>query len=189
MARDAAARLYDVEKNLVKLDIPRGLITVQAKRGRSLELDRLRESLQATRLSGRTGMEVIHLEITVRGRLRAINGDVFLEVPGTSERFRLDEALPSKGGAAPARAVLPRLREAAAAKEPVVAVTGRVAGWTGLFPDVLRTLGKERRAHPESSRDGPPAWRVHVTDFRPVPRSEAPKAARTRNGAAKERGL
>src|SRR5688572_23657901 len=133
-------------------------------------------------------MEVIHLEITVRGRLRASNGEVFLDVPGTSERFRLDEALPAKGGAAPARTILPRLREAAAGKEPVVAVTGRVAGWTGLFPDVLRALGKERRAQ-SGGPSGPPAWRVHVSDFRPVTRSEAPKAARTGSGAAKERGL
>lgn len=186
MARDAAARLYDVEKNLVKLDIPRGLITVQPKRGRSLDLDRLRESLQATRLSGRTGMEVIHLEITVRGRLRSSNGDVFLDVPGTSERFKLDEAPPAKGGAAP-KPVLPRLREAATGKEPVAAITGRVAGWTGLFPDVLRALGKERRALSGGDTE-PPAWRVHVTDFRLTPRSEAPLRSRP-GSAAKERTL
>ena len=143
MARDAIARQYDVEKNSIKLDIPGGFITFRAKKGKSIDLDRLHESLQATRLSGRTGMEVRYLELTARGKVVTTGQALRLEIEGAGQEFTLDggdSARPGNGN------TLQRLREALGRGEKVVSVTGRVQGWSGLFPDLLRTYGQQRSA-------------------------------------------
>ena len=110
-----------------------GLISFRAKQGKSIDVDRLRASLEATRLSGRTGMEVRYLEITARGQLVESGSELRLELPG-GQQFALVET----AGAAPRAGE--RLREALARGEKVVSVTGRVEGWRGLFPDMLRAL-------------------------------------------------
>lgn len=145
MARDAIARQYDVDKNGVVLDIPGGLISFQAKKGRSLSLARIHESIRATRLSGRTGMEVRYLELTVRGRVSASRDG--LRLRAGKEEFALAEYPGAQAGA------MDRVRAAAAAEKPIT-VTGRVPGWTGLFPEVLR-------AHEAATSGGrPPVLQV-----------------------------
>jgi hypothetical protein len=146
MARDAIARQYDVDKNAVRLDISpvkanyqEGAITFAAKKGKSLDLDKLRESLWATRLSGGTRMQMNYLEITVRGDVVPDGDAARLHVAGTGQRFALAEdpsAKPEAGGPTPYQ----RLRQALARGEKVVSVTGHVHGWSGYFPDVLKTL-------------------------------------------------
>jgi hypothetical protein len=155
VARDAAARLYDVEKNTVGIDIPRGLITFRAKKGKSIDLERLRASLQATRLSGSTGMEVRYLEVTARGSVVRSGPELRLKVPG-GQQFVLEETSgpPRPGGD---RTPVERLREAMARGETIASVTGRVQGWKGLFPDVLRALAA-------AGKSGEPP-RLTVTDF------------------------
>jgi hypothetical protein len=141
VARDAITRLYDVEKNSVDLDIPKGLITFRSKKGKTVDLERLRESFQATRLSGRTGMEVSYLEVDVRGRVSS-GAEPVMTASGCGQQFALVEEAGSRGG----KGALQRLREALARGENVVGVTGRVAGWNGLFPDVLRALANQPSA-------------------------------------------
>ena len=74
MARDAISRQYDVDKNSVQLvmedaagNYKPGTITFRAKDGKSINLDQIRESIKATRLSGGTSMRVTHLEVTALG--------------------------------------------------------------------------------------------------------------------------
>ena len=74
MARDAIARQYDVKKNSIILTCEEGkgsyrpgLITFEPKKDRSLDLDKILESLTATRLSGGTSMGVDYFEITILG--------------------------------------------------------------------------------------------------------------------------
>src|SRR5712691_10697440 len=98
MARDAIARQYDVDKNLVTLTCEPGkggyrpgLITFYPKKGKSLDLDKMRESITATRLSGKTSMGVVYLEITATGELSDDKQGPVLKVAGTGQQFVLGD--------------------------------------------------------------------------------------------------
>src|SRR5205814_2382248 len=124
MARDAIARQYDVDKNAVGLtcdlgkgDYRPGLITFQAKPGRSINLEKMRESIAATRLSGGTNMHMDWLEITARGEVVAAGPELRLKSAGTGPALVLGE----EPGA---RDVLQRLRTAQAQGAKITSVTG-----------------------------------------------------------------
>jgi hypothetical protein len=143
VARDATARQYDVDADAVKLDLNKGEITFRAKKGRLVNLDKLHESIWATRLSGNTGMGVNWLDVTAVGEVVVEKDRVVLKVPGTDEVFVLKEdAKPNASGKSP----LARLREAAEGGQRQMSVTGRVDGWKGHFPPFLKTLPKKPRA-------------------------------------------
>src|SRR5438067_123202 len=140
MAADAVARQYDVDKNSVKLvcetekgSYRPGTITFFPKKGKTIDLRKMEESLRATRLSGGTSMFVDNLEITAGGAVAVDADAAVLKVSGTAQEFVLKEASPKDG----AKASLLRLREALASGAKVVSVTGRVEGWSGRFPLVL----------------------------------------------------
>jgi hypothetical protein len=140
MARDAITRQYDVDKNLVTLTCETdkgsyrpGKITFYPKKGRSLDLGKLHESLVATRLSGGTSMSVDWLEISARGEVFVRDKDLVLKLSGTGQEFLLLEEPGAKDAIA-------RLREQAARGANVNSVTGLVPGWKGRFPAVLRAL-------------------------------------------------
>ena len=78
-------------------------------------------------------MGMDYLEITVTGTVETRKTELVLKVSGTAEEFFLGEAPTAKG-------VLDRLREAVARGDPIKAVVGRVPGWSGRFPDVLKKL-------------------------------------------------
>jgi hypothetical protein len=142
MARDAIARLYDVEKNRVTLNpspedkgrYQHGLIHFVAKEGKSIDLNQIHESITATRLSGGTNMSVDYLEITARGAVTAGDKQLLLKVSGTGQEFVLGEDASAKGA-------LQRLRQALSRGEKVTTITGRVQGWNGRFPVVLKAMG------------------------------------------------
>jgi hypothetical protein len=142
MARDAIARQYDVEKNKVVLTCEEGkggyrpgTIRFDAKKGKSIDLDKVRESITATRLSGGTNMGMDYLEITVTGNVETRDKDLVFKVSGTGEQFVLRENPSAKGP-------FERLREAVARGDKVTSVVGRVPGWSGRFPVVLAALAK-----------------------------------------------
>jgi hypothetical protein len=144
MARDAITRQYDVDKNLVTLfcepgkeGYRPGTITFHAKKGKSIDLDKIHESLVATRLSGGTSMRVDYLELTIRGTVVG-DGDkgLILRASGSEEEFILAQAPTAKDE-------LKRLLETVSrGANTVTTVRGRVPGWDGRFPDVLRALAK-----------------------------------------------
>ena len=137
MARDATARLYDVDADSIVLDKKAGTIVFQAKKGRLVSLDKLHESIWATRLGDGTGMALHQLEVTAAGEVVVTGKDVTLKVPGPDQQFILvDDAR------AP---VLERLREAVQKGEKVASVTGRVDGWAGNFTKFLSTLPAQPR--------------------------------------------
>lgn len=142
MARDAITRQYDVAKNLVTLTCEDGkgsyrpgLITFHAKQGKSINLTKIRESITATRLSGSTSMSVTYLEITALGAVTVRDQELLLTVSGCGQQFTLVEEPTAKGMAQ-------KLRDALGRGEKVTGVTGRVQGWSGVFPVVLRELAK-----------------------------------------------
>jgi hypothetical protein len=129
-----------VEKDSVKLSCESdkgkyrpGKITFWAKKGKSINLGKIQESITATRLSGHTNMRVDYLEIMVRGNLILRDGEPVLQVSGTKQEFEL---------AADDRDLEKPLLEAAGRGDAAVTVVGRVDGWNGRFPVVLKTLAK-----------------------------------------------
>ena len=143
MARDAIARQYDVDADSILILVPPGekgnyqlgTIVFGPKKGRSIDLDKICESITATRLSGGTNMSVDYLEITAKGEVIARGKELVLKVSGTGQELLLSEEPTAEGG-------LQRLREAVARGEKVSTVTGRVPGWNGRFPDVLAAWAK-----------------------------------------------
>src|SRR2546426_7909920 len=98
MVREAATRLYDVDRSSVvlkklhqseKYDI--GTLTLRAKKGKLLDLDKLHESIWATRLSGGTGSGLIKLEVTAVGEVVVKDKATILNVAGSDEHFLLAE--------------------------------------------------------------------------------------------------
>ena len=144
MARDATARLYDVDADAVTLDIPNGIVTFRARPGRLIDLDQLHESIWATRLSGKTGMHLNWIDVTATGAVVRVHGQTRLQVTGTDQYFVLAKApgAESEPGAATAFA---RLQEALNRGAKVVSVTGRLKDWSGHFPDFLGSLPKKPR--------------------------------------------
>lgn len=130
MARDAIARLYDVEKDRVRLDVEAGTIVFQTKKGKSLAVEKLYESYMATMLYGPNGIETVrYLEITALGETAIGSGGMLLYVAGTTQRFALGndpESKPLPGEKPPCQ----RLREALIKGVKVTGVTGRIHGWT-----------------------------------------------------------
>jgi hypothetical protein len=139
VARDATARQYDVDADAVKLDIAKGEVTFRAKKGRLVDLDKLHESIWATRLSGGTGMALNWIDVTAVGELVVEKERIVLKVKGAEQPFVLKED--GEAGAAFAR-----LRDAAKRGQKAVSVTGRLEEWTGHFPPFLKTLPKKPRA-------------------------------------------
>ena len=142
MARDAIARQYDVDADSIilqplepKVSYQRGTIEFAPKKGRSIDLDKICESITATRLSGGTSMSMDYLEITAKGEVIERDKMLVLKVSGTGQELLLSEEPIAKGG-------LQRLREAVARGDKVSTVTGRVPGWTGRFPLVLAAWAK-----------------------------------------------
>src|SRR4051812_8783079 len=147
MARDAIARQYDVDKNRIlyycepgKGGYLPGTITFFPKPGKSLDLDKMEESIRATRLSGGTSMSMEWLEIVVRGEVVLNATAPQLKVSGTGQQIVLKD--PPPGKEKETKSPLERLRAAVAAGARVVSVTGHVEGWKGPFPQVLRALAK-----------------------------------------------
>jgi hypothetical protein len=139
MARDAIARQYDVDADSIVILVPPGKLTryqpgtieFGPKKGRSIDLDKISESIAATRLSGGTNMSVDYLDITATGQVYERDNQLILKVSGTGQELLLSEGPKGKDG-------LRRLREAVARGDKVSSVTGRVPGWSGRFPVVLK---------------------------------------------------
>ena len=143
MAADAISRQYDVDADSSKLTRPKdqkggyqlGTIEFAAKKGKSIDLDKVHESIAATRLSGGTNMRMDYLEITARGEVIERDKDLVLKVSATGQELVLSEGPTAKH-------VLQRLREAVARGDKGFTVTGRVPGWNGRFPVVLAAWAK-----------------------------------------------
>jgi hypothetical protein len=144
VARDATARLYDVDANSIVLDKKAGTITFQAKKGRVVDLDRFHESIWATRLGDRTGMTLHRLEVNTAGAAEVNGNEVLLKVPGSDQGFVLIEDINTRNGSA--KTPMERLREAANRGPVQVKVTGQIDNWSGNLTTLSKTLpAKPRR--------------------------------------------
>ncbi len=143
MAREATARLYDVQRSSVVLkkftekeryDI--GSITFRARKGRLIDLNKLHESIWATRLSGGTRSGLVSLEVTAVGEAVINDGkgqkETIFKVTGSTAYFVLEKNPEDEH-----KEMFEKLRTAVSAGETVVSVTGRIASYSGRWPKVL----------------------------------------------------
>jgi hypothetical protein len=124
VARDAIARQFDVDKNRVRQQ--KTIITFYAKKGKSIDLEKIFANLQATRMSYDTGNSLLSLHITALGEVADTAKGLVLKGTGTSSQIVLTGD----------PAVLKQLR-AAVGGAGARKVTGRVQGWNGHFPKFL----------------------------------------------------
>jgi hypothetical protein len=171
--RDTIARQSDVDKSSMKYEVEPGsgsyrigTITFFAKKGMSIDLEKIHESIKGTRLGKGTRSKVNYLEITAEGEVVAADKDALLSVSGTAQQFTLGDdpkAKPEEGVKTPYQ----RLREALAKGEKIESVTGRVQGWSGVWPEVLRQLATEPAKDKDKSGRQKPTL-LFVTDFQTV---------------------
>ena len=153
MARDATARLYDVDEQRLefkrltfdKEKYDHGEIHFQAKKGKLVEIDKLRESIWATRLSGGTRSGVISLVVNVKGKVIVEQKESRLQATGSKRHFVLASD-PDVEITAGATTPYDKMLKAIDQGKKVTQVTGRIDGWVGRWP---RVLAKE---HPKSPR-------------------------------------
>lgn len=164
MAREATARLYDVDAISVVLkrltqsgSYDTGTITFRAKQGKSVDLDKLHESVWATRLSSGTKSGLVSFKVIAIGEVQVDGSAMFLNVEGSDDRFLLSED-PQRKRDDPKSQSFAELRKAVNAGTKSIRVTGRLDGWAGRWPDVLRRMPPK-----------PP--RIFVTAFDPAERN------------------
>src|SRR5205085_12656573 len=107
--------------------------------------------LEETRLSGKppgkTRSRILYLELTVTGKAVKDGKEVLFKVDGTKQVFRLGDE-PSTEARPAGGTDFERLEQAVAKGRKVVRVVGRVKGWSGHFPAVLRELPGDFAAAP-----------------------------------------
>jgi len=149
VARDAAARLYDVDAKSVlykKFKISgsydHGTVKFSAKKGKLVDLDKLHESIWATRLSGGTRSGLTRLDVTAVGAVVVKDNKTVLNVKGSDSHFVLIEDTTKEAE----KSAFRKLSDTVKRGEKILSVTGRVEGWKGGWPTVLRKLpAKPRR--------------------------------------------
>src|SRR5262249_39284615 len=82
--------------------------------------------------------KIDHLDITAIGEVDVSGDQVILKVKGTTQQFTLGED-PKLDKKAIVKD-LQQLRQALANGVRVTSITGRVQGWNGRFPDVMKAL-------------------------------------------------
>ena len=118
-----------------------GTVTFRARPGKLIDLDKLHESIWATRLSAGTSSGLVSLDATAVGEMVVGEQETILKVDGSTAQFVLVKN-PDKQH----EASFDQLRAALGRGEKVASVTGRVDGWSGVWPKVLKTLpAKPRR--------------------------------------------
>jgi hypothetical protein len=138
VACDATARLYDVDEDSVVFEklqktqkYDQGTISFRSRKGKLIDLDKLHESIWATRLSGGTRSGLVSLEVTVIGEVSVVKGKNVLLVTGSDKIFVLAEH--SDGKHADAFGSL----QTGADKR--VTLTGIIDNYVGRWPSLLET--------------------------------------------------
>ncbi len=143
MACDATARLYDVDENSVvfkKLQktkrYDQGTVTFRARKGKLIDLEKLHESIWATRLSGGTRSGIVSLDVVAIGKVVKTQDAIMLKVSGSDSNFILAQSGDQAN-------VFDDL-QAAAGND--VRIRGRVDKYVGRWPSLFKTkLEKPRR--------------------------------------------
>ncbi|MFT5524441.1 MAG: hypothetical protein ACI9G1_000888 [Pirellulaceae bacterium] len=139
MAVDATARLYDVDENSVqfkrfsqKESYDQGAVTFRARKGALIDLDKLHESIWATRLSGGTRSGLLSLQVTAIGRVVTTSGKTVLQVANSNAEFVLQKHSDEKLAGAFGKLA------AFESESKTIRVTGQIVNYVGRWPSVLK---------------------------------------------------
>ncbi len=145
MACDATARLYDVDEDSVvfkKLEktekYDQGTFGFRARKGRLIDLDKLHESIWATRLSGGTRSGLVSLDVTAVGYVAQSGGSVVLRVADSDAEFIIAQHPESRHQVA-----FSNVRSAPG--DRLVKLSGRIDNYSGRWPQLLQTKPKKPR--------------------------------------------
>ena len=116
------------------------MVTFRAKPGKLIDLDKLHESVWATRLSGGTSSGLVSLEVTAAGTLVVGDKETTLQVAAEEPEFVL-----AQNQEADFKNAFNELRNALERGEKVTSVSGRLDGWAGRWPQVLKNLPPKPR--------------------------------------------
>jgi len=97
-----------------------------------INLDKLHESVWATRLSGGTRSGIVSLEVTAIGKLEMNSGATMLKVGAADNQFFLQQQ------AGPEHAEAFKKLIDLVDQDKTVRVTGQIADYAGRWPDVLK---------------------------------------------------
>ena len=135
MAVDATARLYDVDedscvfKKLQKTKkYDQGTVTFRARRGKLVDLDKLHESIWATRLAHGTRSGLVSLDVVAIGKAIRAQDGILMTVSGSDSGFVLAKS-PNKEHD-PAFAKL----QQSAGLNQLLKVSGRIDNYKGRWP-------------------------------------------------------
>jgi len=148
VAVDATARLYDVDEDSVvfkklqqTVKYDQGIVTFRARKGKLIDLDKLHESVWATRLSGGTRSGLVSLEVVALGEAVRTQDGMILKVADADAEFVLSKGPGEKHGA-----LFASLQAAAAGTSRAVKVTGTIDNYKGRWPSLFRNQpAKPRR--------------------------------------------
>ncbi|MCI0377117.1 MAG: hypothetical protein L0215_05905 [Gemmataceae bacterium] len=145
--RDTIARRSDVDADSIKYDVEPGTksyrlgtVTFAAKKGQSIDLWALQADLKKTRLGKGTRSAVNYLETTIAGEIVAVEKETLLKATGTHFVLADDPKAQPKDGK---KTAYQRLVEAVKKGDKIESVTGRVQGWSGVWPKALGELSKQ----------------------------------------------
>jgi hypothetical protein len=146
VACDATARLYDVDEDSVVFKRLRktakydqATVTFRARKGRLVDLDKLHESIWATRLSRGTRSGLVNLQVTAIGEIVQSDDQLLLKISGSDKQFVL-----AKNSADEHAATFADVKAVAGANS-VVRVTGRIDNYKGRWPSVLEKQPEKPR--------------------------------------------
>jgi hypothetical protein len=148
VAREATARLYDVDEDSVTFKrlnqtekYDQGVVRFRARKGRLIDLDKLHESVWASRLAHSTRSGLVSLDVVVIGEaIRSGNG-MRLKVSGSDAEFVL-----VKGPAKDQAKAFKELAAVAADEGQAVRLTGRIDNYKGRWPSLYtKPVAKPRR--------------------------------------------
>lgn len=148
MAREAIARLYDVDEDSItfkKLNqtekYDQGVVRFRARKNKLIDLDKFHESIWASRLAHSTRSGLVSLDVVVIGQAVRTPDGMRIKISGSDSEFVL-VAGPGKDAAQ----TFAQLSEAAADNPQTVKLTGRVDNYKGRWPILHREpITKPRR--------------------------------------------
>jgi len=145
VACDAIARLYDVDEDSVVFEkhqktkrYDQGTVTFGARKGKLIDLDKLHESIWATRLSGGTRSGIVALEVTAIGRVVSSQHETVLQVAGCDVGFLLSPHPDAKYAH-----TFAKLNKVSG--EKVIKLNGEIDNYRGRWPNVLRAKPQRPR--------------------------------------------
>ena len=145
MAREAAARLYDVDEHTVtftKLNqtekYDQGVVEFRARKGKLIDLAKLHESVWASRLAHGTRSGLVSLDVVVIGEVVETQDGWIFDVADSDAKFELAKS--------PKENMAKAFENLKATAGQVVKLNGRIDNYKGRWPSLYeKPLPKTRR--------------------------------------------